>query len=626
MSDEPSSLDRELEDEQRQRHVAGLARTTMLDGRINGHDFGSNDYLGLAQDPAVVDAMASAAREYGAGGRSARLLRGGTPLHEQAEAALASWLGCESSLLFPSGYQANLGLVGALVGRGDAILSDRANHASLIDAARLSRAQVLVHDHCDLVDLERVLRAARGARRRLVLTEGVFSMGGDVAPLLAIEQLCRQYDAWLVVDEAHSIGVLGEAGAGAWAAALAQASCDARPDAQPAQRLCARVVTCGKALGMGGAFVAGSTALRTQLIHTARSFLFTTAPPPVIAGGLLAAIARCRKADDARLRLRRNVRRLAQQLQIDAPPAAIVPVVVGAADRAHALAQQLEAEGFYAPAVRPPTVPPGQSQLRVVCHAQHQERDIDALAARLLPHVSRAPAAVVDPASCGALANVVCVAGTDTGVGKTVASALLLRAAMRRGLGCSYWKPVQTGDLEDDDTRTVGQLCGASSDMLLPKGCSYALPASPHEAAASVGERVHLRDLERMLSEHRQRLPDRQILIELAGGIHVPFDLEPPLLQSDWLQRLAAPVVLVARSGLGTLNHTLLTFEALRARRVHVAALLLVGPRHASNRRTLAQLAAPPRLLEVPPLEPLDTAALDRWLDQHDLHEVFEDA
>ena len=187
-------------------------------------------------------------------------------------------------MLFPSGYQANLGLLGALVGRGDAVISDRDNHASLIDAARLSRARVHVHEHCDLDDLERALRDSAGARRRLVLTEGVFSMAGDAAPLEAIDELCREYDAWWVVDEAHSVGVLGDNGAGACANLAADGG----------HRLLARVVTGGKALGVAGAFVVGSETLRAQLIHRARSFLFTTAPSPALAGALLAAIARCR--------------------------------------------------------------------------------------------------------------------------------------------------------------------------------------------------------------------------------------------------------------------------------------------------------------------------------------------
>ena len=360
----------------------GLRRTSTLDGPRPGiADFGSNDYLGLATDPRIVEAVVEATKTYGVGGRSARLLRGGCLLHERAEAAAAAWLGAEAALLFPSGYQANLGLVGALVGRGDAVVSDRDNHASLIDAARLSRARTLVHAHNDLDDLERALRSAAGARRRLVLTEGVFSMGGDTAPLAAIEELCRRYDAWMVVDEAHSAGLLGPDGAGAWASVSNNVT---------DSRVCARIVTGGKALGVAGAFVVGSDSLRQVLIHKARSFLFTTAPPPALAAGLLAAIACCRGADHQRSAVLGLARSLAERLDLPEPDAAIVPVPVGGAEDAVALAKTLEQRGFYAPAVRPPTVPPGESRLRVVCHADHRPEQIAELA-RVVREENRQP-------------------------------------------------------------------------------------------------------------------------------------------------------------------------------------------------------------------------------------------
>src|SRR5262245_585681 len=285
-----SRLDQELAAELERWRARGLGRDARLLGAIPGIDLGSNDYLGLSRDPRVVAGARAALEEFGAGGRASRLLRGGSPLHERAEAAAAEWLGAEAALLFPSGYQANLGLVGALVGRGDAVFGDRANHASLVDAARLSRAQVFVHAHLDLAELERQLAHARGARRRLVLTEGVFSMDGDAAPLAELDELCRKHDAWLVVDEAHAAGVIGPAGAGAWAALGARADV----------RLAARVVTGGKALGVAGAFVTGSRMLREQLVNHARTFLFTTAPPPAIAGGLVAAIELARAADAER--------------------------------------------------------------------------------------------------------------------------------------------------------------------------------------------------------------------------------------------------------------------------------------------------------------------------------------
>lgn len=596
-------LDQELERALEERARFGLQRETSLDGVVPGVDFGSNDYLGLSGDEGLAAALTAAAA-HGVGGRSARLLAGGSPLHEAAEQALARWLGAEASLLFPSGYQANVGLVGALVGRGDAILSDRDNHASLIDGARLSRARVLVHDHCDLGDLERALKAAAGARRRLVLTEGVFSMRGDLAPLAEIDQLCRRYDAWLVVDEAHSAGLLGPRGAGAWAAAEVEGD----------HRLCARVVTGGKSLGVAGAFVAGSAAVRAQLIHAARSFLFTTAPPPPVAGALLAAISQCEAADDLRASALDNARRLAALLNLPTPAAAIVPFSVGDSAAALALARTLRDEGFYAPAVRPPTVPPEDAGLRLVCRAGQTVEQVEQLASLLRNHRSQSVASAAPTR-----AEVTCVAGTDTGVGKTVVSALLLRAAQRRG-AARYWKPIQTGD--DDDTATVRALAGASSASMLPNHAWFPLPASPHEAAAAAGGRIDVDALHQDFERHRSACADR-LVVEFAGGLHVPIDLQPTVLQLDWLARMGADVVLVARSGLGTLNHTLLSVESLRARGIAPRALFLVGPRHESNLRTLRALTGVERCYEVLTFEELSPAALDSWLDRHDLAEFL---
>lgn len=598
-------LDHELERSLEARARRGLRRETKLDGVVPGVDFGSNDYLGLSRDGAIASALAAAAA-HGVGGRSARLLAGGSILHEESERAFARWLGSEAALLFPSGYQANIGLVGALAGRGDVILSDRDNHASLIDGARLSRARVIIHDHCDLGDLERALKSAAGARRKLVLTEGVFSMRGDLAPLAEIDRLCRRYDAWLVVDEAHAAGLLGPGGAGAWAAAGIEGE----------HRLCARLVTCGKSLGVAGAFVAGSDVLRRHLIHAARSFLFTTAPPPPIAGALLAAVERCQAADDLRAAALGNARLLASSLGLPEPAAAIVPFPVGDSSEAVRLASTLRDAGFYAPAVRPPTVPVESAGLRLVCRADQTSAQVEQLSALLREARS---SAVPAPARAPAQAEVMCVAGTDTDVGKTVVSALLMRAAQRLG-HARYWKPIQTGD--DDDTATVQALSGVPADSLLSNHVWFPLPASPHEAAAAVGQRVDLGALERDYKRHRAAAADL-LVVEFAGGLHVPIDLEPAVLQLDWLTRMDAEVVLVARSGLGTLNHTLLSVESLRARGLSVRALFLVGPPHASNFRTLQALTGVARCYEVPTFKDLSPAVLDDWLDRYDLADLL---
>lgn len=600
-------LDHELAAELERWSAAGLARDARLTGTCPGVDLGSNDYLGLARDARVVGGARAALEEFGAGGRAARLLRGGSPLDERAESAVAAWLGAEAALLFPSGYQANLGLIGALAGRGDALFSDRLNHASLIDAARLSRARVFVYPHLDLEELERALARARTARRRFVLSEGIFSMDGDAPPLAELVELCRRHDAYLILDEAHSTGVVGPAGAGAWAA-LGE---------RDRSRLAARVVTGGKALGVAGAFVVGSRVLREQLVNRARAFLFTTAPPPAVAGGLLAAIAVCQKMDAERAHLRELAAELARRLGLAPSAGAIVPFAVDSPANALELARRLEARGLYAPAVRPPSVPADGSRLRIVCHAFNTASELDELARAL----EGARTSRRTEAREGTPGTALFVVGTDTGVGKTVVSALLLRAA--RGLGrAAYWKPVQTG--AESDSETVLRLAEASAHECLPNAWHFPLPASPHEAAAQAGQSIEPKRISEGLRGLQRTLRSTRLVVELAGGLLVPYRSEPELVtQADWLAEAGAPLVLVARSGLGTLNHTLLTLEALRARHLEPRALFLVGAKHAANHRTLERVAGVPRVLELPPLDPLDPAALARWLAEHPLDDLF---
>lgn len=589
-------------------------RRRLDDGEARGADFVSNDYLGLARHPRVIEAAREALAAYGAGGRAARLLGGGTPLHATAERAVADWLGAEEALLFPSGYQANLGLIGSLAGRGDVLLSDELNHASLIDAARLSRARVLIHRHLDLDELERNLERARAARRRLVVTESVFSMEGDLAPLAALHELCVKHDAWLVVDEAHATGVVGAAsesgdlsggeGAGGWAAA----------GGADGKRLLARVVTGGKALGVAGAFAVGSALLREQLLHRARAFLFTTSPPPAVAGALVAAIELAREAGELRARARRNALGLAERLALPAPDALIVPVVLGADERALAAAERLQERGLDARPVRPPTVPEGTARLRIVCHAQDDPDALERLGDALAAELDALPAAEPAPPAAPRAGHVV-VAGTDTGVGKTLVSALLLRAAARRGKA-AYWKPVQTGN--ESDTAMVARLSGV--DTRFEPAVALALPASPHEAAADEGRAIDPAELEPALDAHRRVLGAGGLLVaELAGGLLVPYREDGPLAtQLDWLASAAPPVVLVARSGLGTLNHTLLSLEALRARHLEPRALFLAGDPHPSNHATLRRMGRVRRIFEIPIFAVLDPSALDAWLDEND--------
>ncbi|MGQ0553357.1 MAG: adenosylmethionine--8-amino-7-oxononanoate transaminase [Planctomycetota bacterium] len=662
-------LDEELAQEMAAWERAGLRRLLGLSAEVDlGRDFTSNDTLSLAGHTAVIEAARAALAEFGAGGRAARLLGGGCPLDRQAEQLAAAWLSAEDALLFPSGYQANLGLVSALAGRGDLLCSDELNHASLIDAARLSRAEVAVFPHGDVAALETLLRRGAGARRRLVLVESVFSMDGDAAPLAALAEVCARHDAGLIVDEAHAVGLLGPGGAGLWA----QLEAEGALSAAARSRLAARLVTGGKALGVAGGLVVGSRALREHLVNHARSFVFTSGVSPAVSGGLCAAIPLAAAADTARAEVRERAALLAATIGAPAPAAAIVAHVLGEESTALALEAALRQQGFVARAVRPPTVPAGTARLRLVCHAHNSEAEVTALAAAIVRHAPRTGralsttvAAASTPANpTNATVRPLVVVGTDTNVGKTVVSALLLRAAARRGRA-TYWKPVQTG--LDSDTETVRGLVAdlgptatatvsaadspACTPRLIPPLHSFPLPASPHEAAAAAGSHIDIAALEAAWITHTRETDPANaaahtgtaraavppiLLIELAGGLLVPYDARQT--QADLLQRLRPQIVLVARSGLGTLNHTLLTVEALAARELVPAALFLVGPPHESNRTTLAARTGVPLIYELPPLtesadndQPapavgtsvLTPAALDAWLARHDLSPLW---
>jgi len=559
-----------------------------------GIDFTSNDYLGLRHSGSVRAAARAAIDRDGTGAGAARLLGGSAAAGMALEREVARWQGTESALLFPSGYQANLGLLTVLAGAGDVIASDALIHASAIDACRLSRSRVLVFAHSDVGELAARLEANRGARRRIVLVEGVYSMDGDVPPLADVHAVCVEHDAWLVVDEAHAAGLLGERGQGAWPGGDDRA-------------LVARVITCGKALAAGGALVVGSAPLCDLLAQRARSFVFSTAPAPAVIAAARAAIRIVQRDRKPAMRALALAERLASRLDLPAPPAAIVPFAIGDAETAVRRAQELQDRGFDVRAVRPPAVPEGTSRLRLVCHAHNDEQQVDALAATLRG-TSRRSTHARSRASREHASRVVFVAGTDTGIGKTVVASALVRAF---GDHARYFKPVQTGD--DDDTATVARLAELSSQRTVPPGVALPLPASPHEAAEAAGREIRLDALRARLAEHQAEDDATRWVVELAGGLLVPYG--DGHLQIDWVAAAVAEgaqVVLVARSGLGTLNHTQLSVEALRARGVEPAALVLVGPRHASNAATLANATAIP-IVELPELPVVDAGAIAAW-------------
>lgn len=323
----------------------------------------SNDYLGLAADPALADAVAHGARRWGAGAGASRLVTGNLRVHREAEAALAAWLDAPAALLFASGHAANLGVLQALPEEGDLVLSDTLDHASIIDGCRLSHARVLVFRHGDLGHAEELLRTHRAsARSAFLVTDAVFSMDGVAADVVGLRALADRFDAALLVDEAHSIGVLGPGGRGLCAARAV------RPDVL--------VGTLGKSLGLAGAFVAAAPEVIELLTNRARSFVFSTAIAPALAAAVPVAVERARTGDALRAALADRARALRSGLEERGWPVAggespIVPVVLGAEEAALGAAARLESRGVLVRPIRPPTVPVGTARLRITVSAAH---------------------------------------------------------------------------------------------------------------------------------------------------------------------------------------------------------------------------------------------------------------
>ncbi|HZN89990.1 MAG TPA: 8-amino-7-oxononanoate synthase [Thermoleophilaceae bacterium] len=328
----------------------------------------SNNYLGLADHPRVREAAAEAAMRYGAGAGASRLISGNMTIHRRLEEQLAAFKGAEACLLFGSGYLANSGVVSALARDGDVIFSDALNHASIIDGCRLSRAETFVYDHCDADHLEWGLRQAAG-RGSLIVTDGVFSMDGDVAPLERIVELAQRYDARVMVDEAHGTGTIGPDGRGAVAAAGLEHEVDVV------------VGTLGKALGSYGAYVLCDTTMAKYLINAARTLIFSTALSPPAVSAAMAALELLREQPRRVEKLQRNARVLREALRAEGLPATedetpIVPLIVGEAGPALAAAERALERGIFAQAIRPPTVPAGTSRLRLAVMASHTKSEL----------------------------------------------------------------------------------------------------------------------------------------------------------------------------------------------------------------------------------------------------------
>lgn len=377
-----NSMDRLLQENLEKRRLQHLYRSRVrVDSgcsdqlSVNGktvHNFCSNDYLGLAENAVIADAFKQGIDHYGTGSGASHLISGHTKAHCDLEQQLAEFTGRPMALLFSSGYMANMGVIGALAGRSDAVLEDYLNHASLLDGGLLSRAKFKRYKHRDCYDLDKKLSASKGGRK-LVVTDGVFSMDGDLAPLPQLADVCGKNDAWLMVDDAHGFGVLGNSGAGI----VEQLGLDI-------QQVPILMGTLGKAFGTYGAFVAGSEALIETLVQFSRSYIYTTAPPPAVAVATSASLELVKKDQWRRDKLNQLIARFragAEQigLRLMDSKTPIQPVLMQSDAQVLDANQKLLDSGFMVGAIRPPTVPEGTGRLRITLSASHSEQQVDAL-------------------------------------------------------------------------------------------------------------------------------------------------------------------------------------------------------------------------------------------------------
>ena len=374
----------QLREQQLVRKKAGLLRNRMTLGgsqethvSVDGQDFlafCSNDYLGLASHPALIEAVTDGAQRYGVGAGASHLISGHSTAHHDLEVALARFVGFPRALLFSTGYMANIGVVTALLGRGDAVFADKLNHASLNEAALLSRAKLIRYPHTDLSVLEKQLAASK-AKRKLVMTDAIFSMDGDIAPVAELLVMCEKYDALLLLDDAHGFGVLGKQGRGTLSLV---------EDGNIQSPNIIYMATLGKAAGVFGAFVAAQPEVIETLIQHARSYIYTTATPALLSHALLRSLALIEQEEWRREQLKQLITQLKAELQSlrwpllpsDTP---IQPLIIGDSDTAMQITTALREEGILVPAIRPPTVPEGSARLRISLSALHHEEDVKRL-------------------------------------------------------------------------------------------------------------------------------------------------------------------------------------------------------------------------------------------------------
>ncbi|MFA4906164.1 MAG: 8-amino-7-oxononanoate synthase [Candidatus Margulisiibacteriota bacterium] len=345
-------------------------RTVTIDGK-SYLNFCSNNYLGLANHPQVLAAARSAIDEYGAGAGASRLISGNLVLHEKLEQKIAEFKKREAAIVYPTGYMANLGVISALTDEKDTILIDRLDHASIIDACKLSRAKLQVFPHQDMKALEKLLGRSQSFNKRLIVTDSVFSMDGDLAPLPEILDLAKKYRSLVMIDEAHATGVLGKTGRGL----EEHFNCEGRTDIV--------MGTLSKAVGSFGGFVAGPKNLIDYLRNKSRSFIYTTALPPASCAAALAVLELIENDSTFLERLRENLKYLHALRSTLCAPSPIIPIILGSAEKAVEISQQLFARGILLSAIRPPTVPQGQSRLRLTICSKHTKEDLACLASSL---------------------------------------------------------------------------------------------------------------------------------------------------------------------------------------------------------------------------------------------------
>ncbi|MGA7123592.1 MAG: aminotransferase class I/II-fold pyridoxal phosphate-dependent enzyme [Polyangiaceae bacterium] len=562
--------------------------------------FCSNDYLALAGRRAPSAASGAAA---------SRLVSGDDPIHASLEEAAAELVGQAASLVFTSGYAANVGLLSALAGPGDLIVSDSLNHASIIDGARLSRAKIAVVPHLELDSVARALRE-RMHCRAFVVTESYFSMDADSPNLPALRSLCNEHGAALVVDEAHALGVLGSEGRGLCAEAGVRAD--------------AVVGTFGKAFGAGGAFVAGCPALVAWLWNRARSFVFSTGLSPVVAAAALEGMHRARQEPWRREQVIEMAGRLRSELgALDAEIRGfghILPWVVGDAGDAMDLARRLRERGADVRAIRPPSVPPGTARLRLTVTAGHREADVQRIvdAVKAVRRTSRGelrPKPKENPQRRGRL---VVVTGTGTGIGKTHFAEALLRR-WGRSARVAGVKPIESG-VDGRSLSDAQRLAAASTFHVKQMGYAFPAPLSPHLAARDQGTAIRLEVVLNSIAQARELAEG--VVLELPGGLFTPVD--DSTSNADLATMLAPDLVLlVAPDRLGVLHDVTAAIRAAASIALPIGGIVLVAPesRDSSTGRNapeLRRLSPVPVLATLPrgtPLELADMPGLWDFLD-----------